>query len=618
MRIEADVHPIKRDRIALVSPYTAKDLIRTLPGARWAKDDSKWSVPLAWTSCLALRDVFGDDLVVMDDLSKWAWERKRTVIDPAMRLRERLDFEGDERLYPFQRAGAEFLRLVRRSLLADEMGSGKTIQAIMGLRKLQDEGSLDGQVLIVCPATMKLVWERELRTWWGDPAVQIAVVRGTAEQRRKQIRSGAKFVIINWESLRIHSRLTAFGSHALKRCSECGGSGTVKQAQCEVHERELNEIDFVAVVADECHKAKDPHSAQTRALWAASGDAEIRIGMTGTPIANDPTEMWPVLHWMDSQEWPAKSAWVERLVDYIYNIWGGREVRGLKPTHEAEFHATVDPHMRRLPKKLVLPFLPPIVSERRDVEMSPTQKRAYDSMRDLMIAKLDAGVLLSANPMVQVGRLLQLASSYGDLRIVKVKVIDKETRKQKIDPETGEPMFRDEEHLFLTNPSAKLDAFMTDLDDFTGQSTIVFAESRQLIELASERLRKKDIPHGMITGAVGEEARDRAIKDFQTEAFQYVLCTIKAGGVGITLTKASAEVFLQRNWSPVEMDQAIARGHRIGSEEHEVITVVDYVAPGTAEELQLRALDKKRNMLEEIVRDEEMMRKFLLGDPSLV
>jgi SNF2 family DNA or RNA helicase len=621
VRIEADVHPTRDDRIALVSPYTAKDLIRTIPGARWSKEDATWSVPLAWSACLALRDVFGDDLIVFDDLSKWAWEHKRNVVDPAMALRETMDAEGDERLYPFQRAGAAFLALVKRALLADEMGSGKTVQTINALAQLEAKGELDGPVLIVCPNTMKRTWERELKTWWPDADVSIAVISGAAERRRKLIRSGAKFTIVNWESLRVHSRLLAFGSHALKRCTACGGSGTVKQAQCEVHDRELNEVDFVAVIADECHKAKDPNSMQTRALRAASGDARIRYGLTGTPIANDPTDLWPVLNWIDSQEWPTKTAWVTRLVNYTYNIWGGMEVNGLKPTHEAEFHATVDPHMRRMLKEIVLPFLPPIVPERRDVEMNPTQKRAYEQMRDLMIARLDAGVLLAANPMVQVGRLMQLASSYGELRIVKVKVMDKETGAQKLDPITGEPMWRDEEHLFLTNPSGKLDAFMGDLDDFEGQSTIVFAESRQLIELLSDRMHKNPatrggpIRHGLITGAIGEDARNRTIDDFQRGDFQFVLSTIKAGGVGITLTKASVEAFIQRNWSPVDMDQAIARAHRIGSEEHESITVVDYVTPGTVEEMQIVSLARKRDMLEEIVRDADLMRKFLLGEP---
>jgi SNF2 family DNA or RNA helicase len=601
MRVEADLHATRPDRIALVSPYTAKDMVRKVPGARWSKDDGKWSVPLAWTSCLAMRDIFGDDLIVEDGLSKWAWALKRDVIDPALAVRESLGagIPGDDRLYDFQRAGVEFMRIVKRALLCDEMGTGKTVQTILALKALRADEAYEGPILVICPNTMKHTWKRELATWW--PEVEAQVIQGTAIQRRKQIAAGADVLIINWEAVRTHSRLKMFGSTALKRCVECGGSGTVKQTQCEVHEREFNTIDFGAVVADEAHRMKDPHSAQTRAVMAASGDARVRFGLTGTPIANDPTELWSLLHWMDEQEWPTKSAWTERLIDFTYSIWGGSIVNGVKPTHLDEFRATVDPRMRRMPKSVVLPFLPPIVTQRRDVEMTPKQRKAYEDMRELMIARLDAGVLLAANPMVQVGRLMQLASSYGDMIV---------------DPTSGE------EHLRLAEPSSKLDAFMGDvgMGDYEGQSTIVFAESRQLIELLSERMHKNPasrggpIRHGLITGAIAEDARDRTIVDFQKGDFQFVLCTIKAGGVGITLTQASAEAFLQRNWSTIDMDQAIARAHRIGSEIHESITVVDYVTPGTVEEAQIVALARKHGMLEEIVRDAEMMRKFLEGD----
>lgn len=615
MRIVSDLHPTRPDRIALVSPYTAKDLIRKVPGARWSKDDSAWSVPLSWTSCLALRDIFGADLVVQDDLSKWAWTLKRDVIDPAMAIRESLgkDVPGDERLYTFQRAGVEFLKITKRCLLCDEMGSGKTVQTILALKDLREAGEYEGQILIICPNTMKHTWRRELAKWW--PEVTSEVIAGSAAKRRKQIASGADVLIINWEAVRTHSRLKAFGSTALKRCVECGGSGTVKQTQCETHEREFQEIDFGAVVADEAHRLKDPSSMQSRAVMAASGDARVRFALTGTPIANDPTELWSLLHWIDEQEWPAKTAWAERLIDYTYNIWGGTEVRGIKPTHEAEFRATVDPRMRRMPKSVVLPFLPPIVTERRDVEMSAKQSKAYEDMRETMLAKLDAGVLMAANPMVQVGRLMQLASAYGDLEIRKVPVRDKLTGEQKIDAE-GKPVFKDEEYLKLIEPSSKLDAFMGDLamGDFAGQSSVVFAESRQVIELLSARMSKKSIPHGLITGVISEDERDRNINAFQEGEFPFILCTLKAGGVGITLTRASVEVFLQRNWSPVEMSQAIARAHRIGSEIHDSVTVIDYVTPETVEEAQIAALARKRHMLEEIVHDVDLMRKFLTGE----
>ena len=546
--------------------------------------------------------VFGESLEVGDDLSKWAWALKRDVIDPAMALRERLDAPGDPRLYDFQRAGVEFLALVKRALLADEMGSGKTVQTIFALRKLQDAGQLDGQVLIVCPNTMKRTWERELRTWWGED-VTIAVVSGTAEQRRKKIRSGAKFVIINWEALRVHSRLTAFGSHALKKCVDCGGLlAPSHQAQCEVHERELNEIEYSAVVADECHKAKDPNSMQTRALWAASGDTRIRFGLTGTPIANDPTELWPVLHWLDAQEWPAKTAWVNRLIDFVYNIWGGMDVNGIKPLMEPEFRATVDPHMRRMPKAVVLPFLPPIVPERRDVEMGTGARRRRlraDARPDDRTSSTRA--CCCRHEPDGPGRP-------SDAARVPATVTSRSTR-------TAVRSGCTRSRLQPVRQARRVHRRPAGLRGCSRQHRVRGVPAADRAGLGAYLHQEEEFRHGLITGAISTDARDRTIEDFQKGAFPFVLCTIKAGGTGITLTKASVEIFIQRNWSWVERDQSIARGHRIGSEEHDSITVVDYVTPGTVEEAQLGALARKKGMLEEIVRDQDMMRKFLLGEP---
>jgi len=224
--------------------------------------------------------------------------------------------------------------------------------------------------------------------------------------------------------------------------------------------------------------------------------------------------------------------------------------------------------------------------------MHPKQAKAYQQMAEDLVAKLDSGVLLSANPMVQVGRLMQFASSYGDLTV---------------DLDGAE-------HLTLLDPSSKIDAFMADIDDFNGESVVVFAESRQLINLLSDRMRTAGVRHGLITGDQSTDQRTRTIDDFQKGDFQFVLCTIKAGGVGITLTRASIAVFLQRSWSPVDMDQAQARIHRIGSEIHDSVLIVDYVAPGTVEEAQIWALNRKRGMLEEIVRDKDLLRRMLTGE----
>lgn len=349
------------------------------------------------------------------------------------------------------------------------------------------------------------------------------------------------------------------------------------------------------VLVHNCHRVKNPKSLTTLAFKGATGNARFRYALTGTPIANDPSELWSLLNWIDPDEWPSRRQWVERLVAYQYNVWGGMEVTGVKPETEPEFRAGVDPRMRRMTKEIVLPQLPPKVFEQRDVPMAGKQKDAYEQMVADLAVQLDTGVLLAANAMVQTGRLVQFASSFGDVSV---------------DADGNE-------NLTLSEPSNKVDAFMADLEDFEGQSVAVFAESRQLIYLLSDAMKRKDIRHGLITGKQDEETRQRTIEDFQAGNFQFVLCTIKAGGVGITLNKASVAVFLQRSWSSVDMEQAYNRVHRIGSEVHDSVLIVNYVTPDSIEEAQLWALKHKRDLLQEVVRDKDLLLKILGGGFSV-
>ena len=73
-------------------------------------------------------------------------------------------------------------------------------------------------------------------------------------------------------------------------------------------------------------------------------------------------------------------------------------------------------------------------------------------------------------------------------------------------------------------------------------------------------------------------------------------------------------MYLQRSWSLIDMAQASGRYHRIGSEKHESILRIDYVAPGTMEEAVIAALSGKSAGLEELVKDRELLIKALKGD----
>lgn len=361
--------------IVIRTEWRYKELCKSLPGSSWSADAGVWKIPLSWTSCLALRSTFRDDLEIGPDLTAWATHERQTRIDPAVALRDLEEAEGDEDLFPHQRAGVAYLATAKRALLADEPGLGKTAQAIRALKKIKERGEEVFPALIVCPNTLKGTWEREFERWW--PEVNVKVVRGTATQRRKQLAEEVDVYVLNWESLRGHSRLAPYGSVALARCTDCGGQNSkVSETRCEVHPRELNAMDFKAVVADEIHRSKEPKSKQTRALWSATGDAEIRFALTGTPIANNVLDLWPILHWLSPRDWPSKTKWIDRMVDTMLNAFGQLMIIGIKPTMYDEFYATINPYMRRMLKARVLPWLPEVINERRDVEMSPKQRKA--------------------------------------------------------------------------------------------------------------------------------------------------------------------------------------------------------------------------------------------------
>jgi SNF2 family DNA or RNA helicase len=583
--------------ITINAEWRFKELCKALPGSAWSSEDGVWRVPLSWTSCLALRSTFQDQLLIEPGLEAWAFDKLNTRISPALSLRDLEDHDGDDDLFPHQRAGVAFLATAKRALLADEPGLGKTAQAIRALKAMSDSGEEVFPALIVCPNTLKKTWEREFRKWWPD--VKTQVIKGTAAKRKKQFAEDSDVIIINWESLRSHSRLAPFGSVALTRCVECGGHDEkVSTNRCEVHRGELNEIDFKAVIADEIHRSKEPKSKQTRALWAATGDADIRFALTGTPIANDVVDLWSILHWLSPEDWPTKTKWIDRYIDTMMNAFGGMMVIGVKPHMQEEFNKTVNPYMRRMLKKTVLPWLPEVVNERRDVEMSTKQKKAYDQMRDHMIAELQEGEVLTApSVLTQTLRLLQFASSYAELEV---------------DEKTGEP------HATLSDPSCKVDALMSDLKsgDFGDDSVAVCAVSRQLIELLSAALTKAEIPHGLITGAQNEDERQWAIEDFQSGKIKWILFTAQAGGVGVTLTAARRLIMLQRPWSLVDHKQALDRVHRIGSEIHDSIIITDYVTEGTIEERVIEVLETKADNFEQIVRDKDKLLSLLLDDKA--
>lgn len=586
------------DRIEVATDYADKNLIQQVPGARWDAERRTWHAPLSWGSCQVLRGVFGDRLQVGELLSKWVWEQRRTWIEPCLTLRGEQVWplggtDLDERLFPHQVAGAHFLAMARQALLGDEPGTGKTATARSAVRLLDLHGQDPYPVCVICPNSMKATWAREWVEWeWlddGDQVDNIFVVTGSAARRKKLLAEAEAaeraVVIINWEAVRMHSRLAPYGSVRLRRCELHGGDVGVKVAQCESHLKELNTLQFRTVIADEAHKQKDPKSKQTRAVWAVQHGDEVRhrFSLTGTPVANHPGDLWGLLHGLSPVDWPSKTRFVDRYAQLAFNTFGGMDIIGVRPDTRDELFRVLDPRFRRMTKKLVLPSLPPKLRQQRVVELGAKQARAYKELEKGMVTRLDDGsLIITTNSMTQSLRLLQFSSSYAE-----------------IDEATG--------RVVLSKPSPKIDELVEVLEELTPKPLVVCAESRQLIMLAAQRLDELKISYRLIVGDMTTDQRDNALADFQAGRARVMLFTIKAGGVGLTMTRADTILFLQRSWSMLENKQAEDRVHRIGSEVHESITVIDLLAPGTVEETQLGSLGLKLQRLEEITRDRQAL-----------
>lgn len=594
------------DKIVIETLFREKDLVKQIPGASWNHKHGSWFAPLSWGTCVILRGIFGDNLEVEPDLAEWATRELETRVTPANALREAIDAPGSPKLFGYQRAGVQFLKVAKRALLADGLGAGKTRQTIMAAMAhyqahLEDPDNYPSPfpVLVVVPNSTKTGWRREAATVWPGLAVQ--VIKGSAAARRKQFETPAHMYVINWEAVRGHSRLKGYGSMSLKRCKECGGEDErISHTRCEVHPRELNQIDFGMVIADECHRMKSPSAKQSRAVWAATGDAPYRYGLTGTPIANAPDDLWSIMHWLSPEEFPSRTRYIDRFCQLQYNAFGAPVVTGLRPETRDEFFRIINPRMRRMPKELVLSHLPPIIRERRDVEMTPKQAKSYAEMRDRMVTDLDGDILTAASPLTKMTRLIQFSSSFAELE-------------EFTNPDTNKVDTR----VRLIEPSCKIDAFMDDMEDFGDDSVVVFAQSRQLIYLLHERMEKEKIPHGLITGMQNEDERQQSIDDFQAGRTKFVLATLGAGGTGLTLTAARIAVYLQRSWSLIENEQSEGRVHRIGSEIHNSVMYIDYVTTDSVEEVQHMAVTTKKERLEEILRDRDLLKRALIDNTIL-
>lgn len=610
------VHLSRRgsDGLTIKTEFADRYVIRELPGANYHKNSDTWRMPLSWGTLVTLRGAFGQNLTMDQDVRDWSWHEYNTRVEPCTRMRAEYQADDDELtegisnvgegLFPFQKACVKFLAKAKQAIFADPMGAGKTVQTIRAIKLVTQqwqpglEGNEDGidcplPIVVVCPDTIKLVWEDEFKKWW--PELETIVVCGNIGKRRKALAQDADVYILNYEQFRGHSKLAKFGTLSQRHCVVCDSDlddeKKYAQHRCERCPKELNKMEFGTIVIDEAHRIKEPKAKQTRAVWQVAHQCAYRFALTGTPISDNPSDLWSLGHAISPNEYTTRTKYIGRYCEQSYNFFGGMQILGLKAETRDEFFKILDPRFRRLPLQVLLPQLPPVRRQNRRVAMGDKQAKAYRQMATYMAARFDTEILTAPNPLTKLIRLMQLASAYATLNVVQ-------------NDDGTETV-----NVSLAEPSNKIDALIDLLDETGDEPLVVMSASKQLVNLAAKRLEKEGISFGCITGDVDTLGRQTVVRQFQGGEIRVVLGTVDAAGEGITLTRANRLVWLMRHWSSAKNEQAERRVLRIGSEQHDFVEYIDIFSAGTVEEYQREVLAGKLDRLEEIVRDSETLKK---------
>jgi SNF2 family DNA or RNA helicase len=257
--------------------------------------------------------------------------------------------------YPFQVEGVEFwVNNNLRALIGDEMGLGKTVQALCCL-KLYPELR---PAVIVCPASLKLNWEKECNTWLPKSSINI-ISGGSGAVSNEDIQ------IINYDIM--DKRVNIL----------------------------ISEIKPKVLILDEIHYIKNKKSLRSKAVKKLAKKCGSIIGLSGTPIINRPIEFFPILNLLDSMRWGSSWKYAHDYCDAKHNGFGWDFTGSSNP--EALHEAVKRTMIRRL-KKDVLPDLPAKI--RTVIPLEITNRKAYNSM----VEELDA----SDSPAIQLTRIESL------------------------------------------------------------------------------------------------------------------------------------------------------------------------------------------------------------------
>ena len=493
-------------------------------------------------------------------------------------LEEPAGFRGE--LRPYQRRGTAWLTFLERwglgACLADDMGLGKTIQLIAFLLHLQEADNLDAPTLLICPTSVLGNWEREVKRF--GPSLKTLVYHGDKRPQKKAFKPAVK------------DKQLVITSYAL-----------VYRDRAELHG-----IEWRGIVLDEAQNIKNPESKQSQAVRDLEG--QFRIALTGTPVENRLSELWSIMDFLNPGYLGPRNFFQRRFAMPIER-YGDTDSLNL-------LRSFVQPFLLRRLKtdRDIIQDLPEKQEMNVFCGLSAEQAALYQKTVDQSMAEID-----EAGGIQRRGMILGL--------LVKLKQI------------CNHPAhFLSENSLGSSQRSGKLQRLEEMLDEIvaTGDAGSAnqaeraliftqFAEWGKLLKAYLERQTKREV--FFLYGSSSKKQREDMVDRFQhdPQGPRVMILSLKAGGVGLNLTRANHVFHFDRWWNPAVENQATDRVFRIGQTRN--VQVHKFVCTGTLEEKIHDLIESKRALAEQVVGtgeqwltelDTDRLRDLLLLDRSAV
>ena len=445
-------------------------------------------------------------------------------------------------MYGFQKEGVAYALEKKRLIIGDQPGLGKTIQAIAAITAANAF-----PCLVIAPSSLKINWQREIEMWTHKDAM---ILSDSVKNTWKYFSDCgmAQFFITNYESLKKY-----FVASIKEEFDENGKKKPVKLKNVKFKEG-INV--FKSVIVDESHRVKEIKTLQTKLTKGICTNKEYIFLLTGTPVVNKPNDLMTQL------------AIIEQM-----KVFGGstnfKEVFCNKSEYWKELNVLLRRNcFYRREKQDVLKQLPPKV--RQAILCNITTTREYnDAMKDLedylkrykQATDDEIKKSMKGEIMVRIG-ILKNISARGKI----ADVVD----------------------------------YVSDVVD-AGEKIILFVHLKEV----AEQLKRFFPAAVTITGADDAQTRQRNIDAFQKdERVQVIICSIKAAGVGITLTASSRVAFVELPWHPADCEQCEDRAHRIG--QYDSVQCSYFLGKNTIDEWIYQLINEKRGMSRQITgaRDE--------------